>query len=162
MSLLTAPEINPGLVGFLDQEALNNDRHVMKSEMVPGPAKIRPFLCLERVGRDSKWLPITTQRWPDSFLLKRHWRLGGPPDWRFEPQYLSRHIQSYQGPNSCFVQASRQNPEDRMKVTKSGLTAIRRELMANGRCLVLEMDKPSYNSHQKRIEKLRKFEVPHA
>jgi hypothetical protein len=53
-------EITPGLVAWLDQAVLTNDKMVVSTYPQLGD-EVRPFVCFESDRTTSSWAPLTAQ-----------------------------------------------------------------------------------------------------
>ncbi len=106
MTTLVDSEIEVGLVGWLDQVALNEDGRVFKTTPYLGDPEPRPFICFCIQGGTSSWAPTTTVRRHERLELIGSWRTGGGPGWRSRANYLVDGANTYIGPVSAFVEAS--------------------------------------------------------
>lgn len=131
VTALDDAEIEPGLVAWLDQPALNCDDAVQKSTPHLGDPEPRPFVCFARDGDSSSWAPVTTIARPERLHLLADWRSGGRPGWVARDQYLVDGANTYTGPNAKFVAASTQDYStraNRMRLSVDGLKAVLAEV----------------------------------
>lgn len=131
MTALVDSEIEVGLVGWLDQAALNKDERVIKTTPYLGDPEPRPFLCFRIKGGTSFWAPTTTVWRRERLELKDSWRTGGGPGWRSRANYLVDGANTYVGPASVFVEASSlewTEPGSRMRLSPAGLAAVEAEV----------------------------------
>lgn len=131
MSALEKDEILPGVVGWLDQPALNSDQAVVKSARFLGEPEPRPFVCIEAGATRSTWAPITTAFRTERLAIPPNWRRGGGQGWRTREEYLVDGANTYSGPSDRFIAASADDYNDRssrMRVSAEGLKAIRAEV----------------------------------
>jgi hypothetical protein len=132
VAALDVGEIEPGLVVFLDQEALAADGLVTHTSDLPS-FSARTFVCFLVDGEISEWVPTTTEYRPERLQIRRAWRSGGHPQWLSDQQYLTDGANVWRGPHEAFAEASRlevTSKSDRARIAENGLTAIRKEVEA--------------------------------
>lgn len=131
VTALDDAEIEPGLVAWLDQPALNSDEAVLKSTPHLGDPEPRPFVCFARNGDSSSWAPVTTIARSERLHLPANWRSGGGPGWVCRDQYLVDGANTYSGPSVRFVAASTQDystKANRMRLSADGVEAVLAEV----------------------------------
>lgn len=131
MAALTAPEVESGLVAWLDQATLNHDARVVKSTPHPGEPEPRPFVCFRVDGATSHWAPVTTSERKERLYLNPEWRSGGGPGWEARDQYLVDGANTYVGPTTAFLEASHGDWTEegaRMRLSEAGLAAVATEV----------------------------------
>jgi hypothetical protein len=132
VAAIDANEIEPGLVVFLEPEALQADGRVTCTKDPP-TSRPGPFVCVSADDEISEWMPITTEERWERVSIRREWRSGGHPQWLRDSQYLNDGANVWRGPHEAFVEASRQELTDqstRARVSEDGLAAIREEVEA--------------------------------
>jgi hypothetical protein len=132
MAVIAPDEIAPGLVAFLDPEALIADERVCRTKDQLAP-RSGPFVCFSADDEISEWAPITTVRRNERLSISGEWRSGGHARWRRDDQYLNDGANVWVGPHEAFAKASSHEMtlrSDRARVTDAGLAAIRAEVEA--------------------------------
>lgn len=137
MVAISVDEVEPGLVVFLDQEMLDQDSRVFRTQDL-STVKSRLFICFGLEANQSEWAPITTQGRRERLLLDSVWRTGGEPkcsggfaQWLNEDQYLADGANTYRGPVECFVDASHiecSAVERRARLSAAGVEAVQFEV----------------------------------
>src|SRR5438876_945297 len=133
---VSASEVVPGIVVFLDQEMVDSDDRVTRTQDLP-TVKARLFVCYQAAAGSSEWAPITTQERRERLYLKPSWRTGGEPkcsggyaQWLNADQYLADGANTYRGPLPAFVDASHlecSDADNRARLTQEGIEAVRSE-----------------------------------
>lgn len=122
---LTIEQVKPGVVAYLNHEALNSHSYLKKP---PSPApRSGPFLCyaLESDGT-AYWSEITTGN--GRFEIVDAWKRGGSEKWRKDKQFLNGAQTSYVGPAFSFIIAASGTdtfgPLDRPLVSPEGIRDV--------------------------------------
>jgi len=96
----------------------------------------RPFLCVQVVGDQSAWAPLTWTQGRDRLFIEPAWRYGGTAAWRNGTPYLSDRATTYVGSTATFIAASATTdtflPHTRQRVNTAGIQAIVAEIRACG------------------------------
>lgn len=131
MAALSAHEVEPGLVSYLDQSVLEADPAVLKTAPRQGDLRTGPFLCFAVEGESSSWAPLTGQHRGERLELPREWHDGGGLGWRERLSYLVDGANTYTGPRASFVAAShseRTAATDRARLSTVGVQAVQGEV----------------------------------
>jgi hypothetical protein len=131
---LSAAEIRPGVVAYLNAASLNIDPAVSRPQS-PTPRN-GPFLCFAVNGSNTGWTPISNQVRAERLLIEPAWRLGGGDAWQHTDQYLNDGATTYIGPKASFVTAAattdKYNAQGRPRVSAAGVAAVLQEVQAQG------------------------------
>ncbi len=109
MTQIAVSEVAAGIVGFLDQSALQSNKLIEHTvfQKTPRPG---PFICIKTDGGVSWWTAITTQARTTSGVdrvpIPKSERTGTHPQWLNVDQFLNDGASIYFGPTSEFCQAS--------------------------------------------------------
>lgn len=88
--MLTLQDIEPGVVVWLDSDALNADSRASAT----GAVGVRPFVCVDVGPGTTTWLALTTKDRPHHdakfrrFPIPAGAKFNGPPVWRTQPNYI--------------------------------------------------------------------------
>ncbi|MCE9635846.1 MAG: hypothetical protein K8T90_09090 [Planctomycetes bacterium] len=128
MPILTLADIRPGLVAYLDQPTLEQDKRVRKTSPQK-QARAGPFLCVESDSQGSTWTPVTTKPGKDEIrvTLYPEWRSGGPEIWRESESFLNDGANLYRGPNEAFLAARRETFGGRVWVDAASHATLSRD-----------------------------------
>ena len=134
MTQISVDEVQPGLVGFLDQAMLHSGSSV-EYTMPETTTRPGPFACVKVDGNNSWWVPLTTRPRTNSGYSRVHIpkkaRSGIHPQWLNVEQYLYDGASIYFGPSSEFCAASYREvtqPAARSLISNEGLQRIQTEL----------------------------------
>jgi hypothetical protein len=134
MAVIVPDDVVPGLVAFLDHQALLSDNRIRATtpQSKPRPG---PFVCFRVEGGESWWAPVTTQpatvKKRKRVQLKAEWRIGSHPQWVNVDQYLNDGANIYVGPTDAFCSASGQEVTtrtSRSRLTPDGVSAVNAEV----------------------------------
>ena len=127
MTQIAAPEVVAGIVGFLDQSALQSNKLIEHTvfQKTPRPG---PFICIKTDGGVSWWTAITTQSRTTSGVGRvptpQAERTGTHPQWLNDDQYLNDGASVYFGPTSEFCQASKNEITKPLKRSFASAVAV--------------------------------------
>jgi hypothetical protein len=131
---LTAQEIEVGVVAYFDVDFLAQCEDV--SQPTNATKHNRPFLCIQVVGSQSVWTPLTWTPARERLCIEAAWRYGGTAAWRSGTSYLNDGTTTYVGCTASFIAASVTTdnyfPHTRQRVNASGVQAVLAEIRACG------------------------------
>jgi hypothetical protein len=132
--MLSDAEIVAGAVANLNGDQLLSDGQVAgHTWSIVGKVGVRPFLCVRVDGNHSEWLELT-RAWSKHRLCIDEWKQPGSTKWMSDSQYVMDARQVLSGPNSSFIQASKDEmtyrPPGRPSLNSQGVERVIEE-MAN-------------------------------
>ena len=125
---ISADEIRPGVVAYLNVSVLMKDTRIRYSEHGDS-FRNSPFVCVQRKGDETLWLELTTREEKTQRLeLLSEWRAGGGGLWKKKRQFVHDARKPLIGPASAFADASNgvdiYSNSDRPEVLQAGITEM--------------------------------------
>ncbi len=131
---LSARDIRVGAIAYLDHVALRE--HAQVDHGGTNINRDGPFLCVQVVGLDACWIPLTTQSREERLHIKQEWRHDGSPKFRTAELYVNDGLNTFLGPIQAFVEAGANEIAfirfRRPSVSPTGVAAVIAEIEAQG------------------------------